>query len=243
MKWKIIVILCTVSLITGCSAFDKDTETLTNELFGNNSVENTSATEDVNSEGDVTEEDTAGDKIVESGDSSDENNATDSSPLDASTNSASEQIYSVGETSQIGFNSVICNLTVDNVLRGGDTNTVIDLYNSLHENDPIVKELSEGLEYCVIEYTLDLKDTEGITSVPANVAFTVKGNCETAEAIEVNGKRYTNFNYRYYNTDTTTVSSGDTATNKIIFVIPRECEKFSVELGENASQSVCYDLR
>lgn len=236
MKRKIVAALCAVSLLTGCSAFDKDTEALTNELFGGNDTsEGTEVSSDVDSNN---SEDSSADYETDT-----VTEDVTQAPVEEDVEQTPLETYSVGETSNVGFNSVICNLTVDSILRDEDAITVVSLYNSLHEDDAIADTPSEGFEYCVVEYTLDLKNTEGISKVPANVPFRVKGNCETDGAIEVGGKRYTNFGYKYYNSGDTTVSSGEVITNKIIFVIPSECETFSIELGEKESQSVLYDLR
>lgn len=244
MRNKIIAFLCISTLLTGCSAFDKDTSVLTSELFGgdpaaeNSESENNLAVEGITDtlsanleETDVfTEADTIA-NTEEANDLSNEN------PIDTA-----DTVYNVGDTAQIGFNSVICNLTLDNAIRGYDAKVIAELYNSLHPEDTIATDLSEGLEFCVIEYTLDLKTTEGIVSAKPDVEFSVKGNTDD-DTIVVDNKKYSNFSSRYYANDDTTINSGDIISNKIIFVVPTECESFQVELGDKSSQTAIFELR
>lgn len=249
MKKKAIILFLGAICLTGCSLFEKaDNEELSSligGLSGETSTESTGTPSEVMlGEGVELIDETGSEDLVENTLDTEEDSPraeiTDTEMADT----PAQQVFRVNETSEISFKSetmqtpVIVKLTANNLVRGVDAQYVIDLYNADNPEQPIAMSSNPDLEFCVLNYTVDLGTTEGIQECSTEVMCKI-GGANSADSISHEGKLYNDFPV-LYNPSGDKVSSGLIGNGQFIFMLPVGCNDFSVTLGDPSVLAATY---
>lgn len=246
-KVKIILFtLCGVACLTGCSLFEKaesgDMDALKNALGGENAVTENAEQSDA-TEPDAIQTDVVGGTT----DASTEQMVTatdipiDNESLDTTTGNTT---YKQGDTASISFKNgametaVIADITVDSIVRGEDAQYIIDMYNANNAENRINSNTNELLEFCVVNYTVDLKSAEGVPEVSTEVQCKVGGS-DLSDKIVYNGNTYSSFP-TLYNTNDYRISAGESGNGQIIFMLPVGCGSFSLTFGDPSIQPASF---
>lgn len=241
-------ILAGAAFLSGCSIFEKvesgDMDAIANAL---SETDNTELSQTQNGEDYIIDESVLTDVTptieaeitsTESGEVSAENGQEE---LTTQTNNVT---YSQGDSANISFRNgnmeaaVIAEITLDSIMRGESAQYIIDMYNVNNPDLAINENTNDNLEFCVVNYTIDLKATEGVPEVSTEVQCSIGGGDLTSNLV-YNGITYGSFP-TLYNSNSYTVTSGESGNGQIIFMLPVGCANFSITFGDPTIQSATY---
>lgn len=240
-----------VVCLTGCSLFEKsesgEIDELVNALTNSekSEIEQESNSEEYDTNNEITNEPEAtlaGDEETSTvGESSSDTEEMKDTVLSTDTQNT---VYTQGETSNISFkngemqSAVIAEITLDSIIRGDDAQYIIDMYNAENPENSIKSSADSTLEFCVVNYTVDLKAAEGVPEVSTEVQCSIGGS-DLSTDLSFNGSTYNSFP-TLYNPNGYTVTSGESGNGQIIFMLPVGCNSFSITFGDPTIQSATY---
>ena len=254
-KTKLILLtLAGVACLTGCSLFEKaESEDMDAIMDVISKVESSSGGEEVTEEDTETTGDSSDMAVEVTNDTSIPTVAGDAMSVGVtegaslagnSTQVVEAKTFVQGETSDVAFKSdemstaVVGKVTLDSVIRGADAQYIINMYNSENPEQQIQNSSNPDLEFCVVNYTIDLEATEGVSQTSTKLSCNI-GGADATPKLQHNGKVYDNFP-TLYNTTGCTVASGESGNGQIIFMLPVGCTSYSITFGEQDVQTATY---